>query len=235
MGPTPVLFVDQTEELFRPDERGEVGWFLTLLANALVGTSPVLCLMSIRSGSFPLLQGEGHLANIKAVSFSLPPMLPASFRAVIEGPARLANIKLDPLLVEQLLLDTAHARMAGGDALPILAFTLERLYRQHGAKGSITLGDYERLGKSAGAIADAISEALEQGRAERSVPSNPAEADVLLKDFPAASRDDCGRRDLCATHCRNVRVASRGRADDRAVGRETASRKGSAKDRRTGN
>jgi hypothetical protein len=80
-----------------------------------------------------------------------------------------------------LLIDTTQSRTAGGDALPILAFTLERLYRQHRAKGSITLPDYERLGKSAGAIAEPISETLEKGRANRTVPRDPAEADALLK------------------------------------------------------
>lgn len=180
-GPTPTLFVDQTEELFGDDEPHEVESFLTLLSNALVGPAPALCLMSIRSDSFPFLQGDERLESVKLVSFSLPPMLTASFRSVIEGPARLENIRLDPLLVEQLLLDTTQPRTAGGDALPILAFTLERLYRQHGAKGLITLPDYERLGKSAGAIADAISETLEKGRANRTVPRDPAEADALLK------------------------------------------------------
>ncbi len=32
------------------------------------------------------------------------------------------------------------------DALPLLAFTLERLYTDYGADGDLQLGEYEKLG-----------------------------------------------------------------------------------------
>jgi hypothetical protein len=178
--PTPVIFIDQAEELFH-QSIAEVEDFLALLANALAGPGKTLCIASIRSDSFPLLQAERHLIQVKQASFSLPPMLPASFRSVIEGPARLANVKLDPLLVEKLLQDTASSSAEGGDALPLLAFTLERLYRLHGAKGFISLANYESIGQAAGAISAAIDEALFAGRASRCVPASEQGASDLLK------------------------------------------------------
>ena len=61
----------------------------------------------------------------------LKPMPPAGYNEVITGPARRATaagrrLTIEPALVERLLADTAE----GADALPLLALTLERLYRR---------------------------------------------------------------------------------------------------------
>ena len=50
------------------------------------------------------------------------------------------------------------------DALPLLAFTLERLYRYYGADGDLQLAEYEKLGRIRGAIEAAVEQAL--GKAE---------------------------------------------------------------------
>jgi hypothetical protein len=44
--------------------------------------------------------------------------------------------------VEGLLTDAAE----GADALPLLALTLERLYRDFGDDGDLTLAEYESMG-----------------------------------------------------------------------------------------
>jgi hypothetical protein len=90
--------------------------------------------------------------------FSLPPIPIAEFKNVIEGPARLATptFEIEPELTEQLLTDLDAA-----DALPLLAFTLERLKEDHGVRGRLTLVDYrDRIGGIDGAIQAAVDAAL---------------------------------------------------------------------------
>ncbi len=59
---------------------------------------------------------------------------------VIEGPARKAGIEFEPGLVDRMVDDTS-----GGDALPLLAFTLEQLYARGDASTPIPHSDYTRL------------------------------------------------------------------------------------------
>jgi hypothetical protein len=78
--------------------------------------------------------------------FSLPPIPPAEFKAVIEGPATRASeagrkLTVDPALTEALMHDAE-----GADALPLLAFTLERLYVEYRGSGRLRRQDYEALG-----------------------------------------------------------------------------------------
>ena len=70
-----------------------------------------------------------------------------SFPEIIEGPARLAGLQLDDGLVEAMVDDTGTR-----DALPLLAFTLRRLYERFGGDGRLTVAEYESLGRLEGAI-----------------------------------------------------------------------------------
>ena len=66
-------------------------------------------------------------------------MLEGSYRAVIEGPARLVEpnpLKIDPRLTDALLED-----VSGQDALPLLAFTLAHLYENYAADNELNLAD----------------------------------------------------------------------------------------------
>ena len=87
-------------------------------------------------------------------------MSPAEFRSVIEGPARRVveaggRLVIEPALTERLIADAE-----GADALPLLSFTLERLYADYGGAGRLSLGDYERLGGVQGSIEAAVASAL---------------------------------------------------------------------------
>jgi WD40 repeat protein len=67
--------------------------------------------------------------------------------AVIEGPAARAGLQFAPGLVGRLVEDTQ-----GGDALPLLAFTLRELAEQAGPEGQITTNAYESIGGVVGAL-----------------------------------------------------------------------------------
>ena len=74
----------------------------------------------------------------------------------LDGTAR--AIKIDDALVDALLADIE----AGGakDALPLLAFTLERLYDEYGATGHLKLEHFNKLGRVKGSIEAAVERAF---------------------------------------------------------------------------
>jgi len=155
--PTIILPLDQAEELFGA-QNTERAAFCDIAAKAIAQDGNALIVATIRSDSYEPLQTEPLLAGAPQLLFNLPPLAAGSFQSVIEGPARLAKppLTVEPALTQQLLADLDAA-----DALPLLAFTLERLQTQFGADGNLTLADYrDKLGGLAGAIQSAVDAVL---------------------------------------------------------------------------
>ena len=100
--------------------------------------------------------------------FAVRPMAREALPAVIEEPARLAGIAIDDGLVAQLVADTA-----GGEALPLLAYTLEQLAEGVSRGGRLLMSRYEQLGGVQGTLtrqADAaLAEAVTAGGRGRDV------------------------------------------------------------------
>src|SRR5262249_23945351 len=69
----------------------------------------------------------------------------------------------------------------GQDALPLLAFTLEKLYLEHHREGELKLVHYERLGRLGGAFDAAFSEVLGAARAHRDLPNRDDAIKELLR------------------------------------------------------
>jgi hypothetical protein len=134
--PTVLICVDQAEEILNEESRAEAERFLDLLAATLAADRHLLAVLCIRSDAYPRLHADARLVGVARVPFDLPPMPDGSLRAVVEGPARLAvpPLRLEPAFVDALLGDAT-----GQDALPLLAFTLNRLVREHGADGNLAL------------------------------------------------------------------------------------------------
>jgi len=186
--PAIILPLDQAEELFNPEVAAEARAFLHQLAHviAATGESParrVLVIATMRSDRYELLQNEPRLAAVKRDLFDLPPISQAEFKSVIEGPAHRVvgagdRFAIDPALTEKLVGDAQ-----GADALPLLGFTLERLYADYGSGGKLTIAEYERLGGVQGSIEAAVANALaEPGRS----PAIPAETEAQLASLRAA-------------------------------------------------
>lgn len=138
--PTIVMPMDQAEELFAA-ENTEAARVFELLADIVRADRDIIIIATIRSDAFETLQNEPKLADVGLVPFSLARLPHGAFKDVIEGPARLADPKLaiEPALTERLLGD-----LATGDALPLLAFTLERLWLRHRGGGTLTLAEIHR-------------------------------------------------------------------------------------------
>lgn len=154
--PTIIIPIDQAEELFS-SENVERPQFCEALAQIMAADANVAVVITIRSDSFQALQTDAALASVAKLLLSLPPIAAGSFQEIIEGPARLARppLSIDPALTQQLLADLDAA-----DALPLLAFALERL-QSRAAGGKLTLQDYtEGLGGLSGAVQAAVASVL---------------------------------------------------------------------------
>lgn len=159
--PTLILPIDQAEELFSSDATESAG-ALDLLSAVFAADDDLVALLTLRSDSFSRLQGEPRLADWPRLPFDLPRLSSGAFKEVIEGPGRLARprIHVEPALTERLLAD-----LDGADALPLLAFTLERLVTDYGGDGKLELRELvEGLGGLEGAITEAVAEAFESAR-----------------------------------------------------------------------
>ncbi|MDD3676949.1 toll/interleukin-1 receptor domain-containing protein, partial [Thauera propionica] len=176
--PTVVLPIDQAEELFvaGDDEAARVVELIT----ECVGLDPnLLLLITIRSDSFGLLQGHPRLSTIPRLPFDLAKLPAAAFKEVIEGPTRLprSGITVEPELTEQLIRDFTDA-----DALPLLAFTLERLVIDHGADGHLDIREYlEQMKGVGGAVRKAVEAAFALAAEHPDLPRTRAELDALAK------------------------------------------------------
>ena len=106
------------------------------------------------------------------------------YAEVIKGPARRLEGTKRALRIEEPLVDALLADIeAGGakDALPLLAFTLERLYREHGGDGDLKLSEYEELGGIKGSIEAAVERALKAADADPKIPRDREARLALLR------------------------------------------------------
>ena len=176
--PTLILPIDQGEELFAA-EQAEGAAACTALVEAMAADTDLLVIVTIRSDSFAALQDETSLSAIPRLPFDLPALPLAAFKEVIEGPGRLAQppIKVEEALTAQLVSDLDQA-----DALPLLAFTLERLVVDYGADGVIELAEYrDDLGGLDGAIGRAVEAAFAAAREDRRLPDDAAALERLAR------------------------------------------------------
>lgn len=183
--PLLILPIDQGEELFTANEMEEVNEFLSLLGALLKLERPAIAmLITIRSDSYEALQAAPALEEIRQETFSLPPMPRGSFGQVITGPAARLAATEQPLAIEDALTEMLLADIESGggkDALPLLAFTLERLYRSYGGNGNLKLAEYESQGGIGGAIEAAVDQALKAADADPSIPQDKQARLALLR------------------------------------------------------
>ena len=183
--PTLVLSIDQGEELFLTEGQQEARPFLSILRGLVTAEAPaVIALFTIRSDNYERLQLAEELRGARQQTLSLPPMPRGSYAEVIKGPAQRLEgtpraLSIDDALVDALLTDIE----AGGakDALPLLAFTLERLYGDFGATRHLKLEHYEKLGRIEGSIEAAVERAFIAADSDSKVPKDSRTRLALLR------------------------------------------------------
>lgn len=183
--PTLVLAIDQGEELFIAEGQEEAERLLQLLRELSADDTPALVvLFTIRSDNYERLQLARSLEGLRQVTLSLPPMPKGSYTEVIEGPARRLEGSARPLKIEAALVQDLLADIeAGGakDALPLLAFTLERLYSEFHAGGDLNLEHYKRLGGVTGSIEAAVERAFKSADMDPQIPKDRQSRLMLLR------------------------------------------------------
>jgi WD40 repeat protein len=183
--PTLVISIDQGEELFRTEGRTEAEQLLKLLAELLTADEPALAVViAIRSDSIGLLQDAKPLEGVGKKVFDLGPMPHGCYSEVITGPAnRLKGtprrLDIEPSLETALLRDIEDG--GAKDALPLLSFTLERLYLEHRGSAALTLAAYQQLGGIKGSIDAAVKRALDPPVSDPTIPTDRDARLALLR------------------------------------------------------
>src|SRR4051812_10576470 len=159
-----LIVVDQFEELLTQSSREERSRFAELLRDALAGPAQVVA--TLRPEFLDQTLASPELSALPTRTQAMRPLRPEALRAVIEGPADRAGITIDEDLVARLVDDTG-----GGEALPLLAYTLAQLAEGVARGGRLSFGRYEQLGEVRGVLggqADAaLAEAVTAGGRSR--------------------------------------------------------------------
>lgn len=183
--PSLIVPIDQGEELYLAEGAGEADRFLTILSDLLREDNPAaIVLLTIRSDAYERLQLDQKLEGVRQHTLGLAPMPRGAYVDVITGPPRRLEgtsraLRIEEHLTDALLRDIEDG--GGKDALPLLAFTLERLYAEYGDDGDLTLSEYEALGRIKGSIETAIERALEAADADPAVPKDRKARLALLR------------------------------------------------------
>ncbi|MGW7355107.1 NACHT and WD repeat domain-containing protein [Streptomyces sp. NPDC054802] len=160
-----LLVVDQLEELLTlcgPEERDA---FVAAVGDALSADPRLWAVATLRS-DFLTRFLEAGLSELVRGPMAIGPLGREELYEVIEKPAEQAGLTFAPGVVARVVDDCG-----GGDALPLLAYTLHELYlRAGGPGGTVTEETYRALGGVAGAMSD---------RADRITAELGADAPVM--------------------------------------------------------
>ena len=184
--PALILLIDQGEELFLAEAQDEAQPLLALLRDLLIEDAPavIIAVCTIRSDNYERLQLAPELEGVRQDMLSLPPMPKGSYAEVIKGPARRLHGTTRALKIEDGLVEALLADIEAGDAkdaLPLLAFTLERLYGEYHAGGTLKLAHYDALGRVKGSIEAAVERALQAADADPAIPRDRVARLALLR------------------------------------------------------
>jgi formylglycine-generating enzyme required for sulfatase activity len=158
-----LIAIDQGEELFAAEDAAESERFIDMLGHVLAhppeGLDP-FAVITIRADSVdPLLQRVPQLGLDAPHTRLLPSLSPSAYRDVIARPAAVYARRVTRLDIEPELVEVLVAKAQGADALPLLAFTLQRMFDLFHKEQRLTLADYEAMGGIEGSIDRALAEA----------------------------------------------------------------------------
>jgi WD40 repeat protein len=180
-----LLVVDQAEELVTLAAREECVRFLQLVERSLAATPRLWVLVVLRSDFLTAFLELGF-ARLFRNPVLVGALGPAGLHEVVAGPAALAGLSFAPGVVSQLVSDAGT-----GDALPLLAHTLQALYDRVGPAGRVSMDDYRALGGVSGSLvrqADRVAAELPAPPESASIPETLASLVALRGDEPVRRR-----------------------------------------------
>jgi hypothetical protein len=177
-----LISVDQAEEIARADdESGQALADYLRVALASAESSWQLA-FTVRSDGLSELQSHRRFQDLEARGYDLRAVPAFRFGDVVEQPARRYGVEVDGHLVDAVMEDAPKE-----DALPLLAFALQRLWRQYGASGALTKDNYDKVGGLRGLIEDAAERAVRGIEPEQDVPLPSAAPPQRLADLGAST------------------------------------------------
>jgi WD40 repeat protein len=166
-----LLVIDQMEELITVSQPEVASRFASLIRGGTAG--PVRAVATLRPEWLGQLLSNATLADLCARTYTLRPLSHDALSLVIEGPARVAGLKIDDELLSSLVEDTGS-----GEALPLLAFTLAELSDGVRRGDRLSMERYEQLGRVQGTLTRQADEALAEA-----VSSTGQSAEVVISDL----------------------------------------------------
>lgn len=152
------LYVDQLEEIFTRetiDDSTRIGFFDSL--QVLAKSGDVWVVASMRSDFYPRCAEIPSLVEMKegAGQYDLLPPSFAEIGQMIRYPTRAAGLRFESNPSTRESLDDVLHEAAARDpeALPLLEFTLDELFRHRTDDGILTFAAYQNLGGLEGALA----------------------------------------------------------------------------------
>jgi formylglycine-generating enzyme required for sulfatase activity len=181
-GASILISVDQVEEMARAG--GSSGEALADYLRAALAASATnwQLAFTIRTDSFPELQRHRRFQNLKARGYDLRAIPVFRFDSVVEEPAKRYGVKIEHALVDALMEDAPKE-----DALPLLAFALQRLWRQYAASGALAKCNYDRVGGLKGLIEDSAERALRGLTPDEDAPPQPGPPPKPRVDLTAST------------------------------------------------
>jgi hypothetical protein len=177
-----LLVVDQFEEILTLSEPTQAQQFANLLRHALDGSVSVVA--TLRPEFLDSILAAPFLKPLQFRVTTVRPLDKEGLASIIREPAKMAGIHIDDILVERLVSDTG-----AGDALPLLAFTLQELTLGIRRGGRISAQHYDAIGGVMGAVSKQAQTALVAACAQ----TGRSEYEVLTGLLSLVSVDNVGR------------------------------------------
>ena len=159
VGTTTLIALDQAEELARAQGTSAeaLGAYLkAVLAQAAQEEYAHFSVMlTLRSDCFREIETSKAFEGLETRAQHVRSLPLHRMPATIEQPAARYGVEIEPQLVDALMEDSDNQ-----DALPLFAFTLQRLWRQYAKEKCIKKAHYDAIGKLSGLIEDAAERAL---------------------------------------------------------------------------
>ncbi|MGD1889525.1 MAG: toll/interleukin-1 receptor domain-containing protein, partial [Cyclobacteriaceae bacterium] len=193
---TVLISIDQMEELIGVGTGNEQVKFLSLLRRLLEAEAGrIMLLGTLRSDFLGIFQQHPSLQEFAYKSQTLGPIPFSRLAEVIEKPAVLAGINLEPGLTQRILHDTKTSK-----ALPLLAFTLRKLHDKFESSREFAIDNYLEIGGLGGSVIQTADEVLRayvkktrQGEVAQDASTFSDEDERILKQiFLAMVRMDEG-------------------------------------------
>ena len=180
MSASILISVDQAEEIARAESESAEALADFLRVASLSTDTSWLLAFTVRTDSFHELQSHRRFQHLEARPLDLRTVRIFRLESIVEEPAKRYKVRVDHDLVDALMEDAPKE-----DALPLLAFALQRLWQQYAASGALTRDNYERIGGLKALIEDAAERALRGLDADPPLPSAPPSKRVI--DLGAAT------------------------------------------------